>query len=80
MAKPSPLTYLPLWHRALDPEVEIGIAFEVSGVDRGYFKTILYQARAASKDPRLQELIMFCPAAPHDGEIWICRKQVSLDA
>lgn len=76
----NPLTFLPLWLRALEPEVEIGIAFEVSGVDRGYFKTMLYEARRASKDPRLQELIMFAPAAPHDGEIWICRKQVELDA
>lgn len=31
MARPNPLTWLPLWERALDPAIEIGIAFKVSG-------------------------------------------------
>lgn len=72
--KPSPLTYLPLWTRALDEE--IGIAFSVSGVTREYFRNTLYEARKLSGDPRLQELIMFLP---NNGEIWICKKSVSMD-
>lgn len=79
MARPTPATWLPLWHRALDPAEEIGIRFEVAGVERKYFATQLYLARDEAKDPRLHELIMFQPAAPLDNEIWICKKQVSLD-
>jgi hypothetical protein len=75
MAKPSPLTWLPLWQRALDPAVEIGIGFTVSGCTREYFKAVLYEARKQSKDPRLQELIMFLP---NNGEIWICKKSVEM--
>lgn len=77
MAKPSPLTWLPLWERAL--ETEIGIAFTVSGMDRVNFKVELYQARKLSGNPELHNLIMFIPAAPHDNEIWICKKEVELD-
>jgi hypothetical protein len=77
MAK-SPLTWLPLWTRAL--EVEIGIAFIINGVRRDYFRNTMYEARKAAGDPRLEDLIMFLPAAPHDNEIWICKKQVELDA
>lgn len=76
MTKPSALTWLPLWHRALDPSIEIGIAFTVSGCTRDYFKRELYEARALSKDPRLQELIMF---TPNNGEIWICKKSVEME-
>lgn len=78
MPRPSPLTYLPLWERALD--VEIGIRFEVAGVDRRTFANQLYEARQLAKDARLDELIMFQPAAPFDNEIWVCKKQVELDA
>ena len=78
MPRPSPLTYLPLWTRALD--VEIGIRFEVAGVDRNYFRNTLYEVRKAAADPSLDDLIMFLPAAPFDNEIWICKKQVELDA
>ena len=78
MAKPSPLTWLPLWTRAL--EVEIGIAFVISGVRREYFRNTLYEARKASADRRYEDLIMFLPAAPHDNEIWICKKQVEIEA
>lgn len=74
MPRPSPLTWLPLWTRALDEE--IGIAFSVSGCTREYFRNTLYEARKASGDPRLQELIMFLP---NNGEIWICKKSVSMD-
>lgn len=77
MARPSPLTWLPLWLRAL--EVEIGIAFRISGVRRDYFRKELYDARKQSQDPRLEALIMFLPAAPHDDEIWICKKEVSIN-
>ncbi len=80
MARLAPSTWLPLWHRALDPAEEIGIRFEVAGVDRDYFRNTLYLARDESKDPRLQELIVFLPAPPVDNEIWICKKQVELDA
>jgi len=77
MAKPSPLTWLPLWTRALDEE--IGIAFRISGVTREYFRNELYAAKKQSADPRLADLIMFLPAGDHTDEIWICRKAVELD-
>lgn len=77
MARPSPTTWLPLWTRALDHE--IGIRFCVAGVDRGYFRNTLYEARSAANDPRLADLMMFLPAAPFDNEIWICKKQVELE-
>lgn len=78
MARPSPLTWLPLWIRAL--EVEIGIGFRISGVRRDYFRNTLYEARKAAADPRLDALIMFLPAAPHDNEVWICKKEVELES
>lgn len=77
MQRPSPLTWLPLWERALD--VEIGIAFEVGGVDRDYFRSTLYEARKQSGDPRLAELVMFLPVAPYDRQIWICKKAVEME-
>lgn len=76
MARPHPSTWLPLWLRALDPAVEIGIAFIVSGCTREYFRNELYEARKQANDPRLQELIMFLP---NNGEIWICKKSVSME-
>lgn len=76
MPRPSPLTYLPLWTRALD--VEIGIRFEVAGIDRQQFANVLYQARQLSNDARLQDLMLFQPAAPFDNEVWVCKKQVEL--
>ena len=78
MPRPSPLTYLPLWTRALD--CEIGIRFEVAGADRRVLANTLYEARTLAKDPRLADLIMFQPAAPFDNELWICKRQVELDA
>lgn len=78
MARPNPLTWLPLWERALDPAVEIGIAFKVSGVERTYFRNTLYECRKASADPRFDALIMFLPAGDHTDEIWICKKEVEL--
>ena len=80
MAKPSPLKWLPLWTRALDPNVEIGIAFRITGVRRESFRDTLYKARTAANDPALETLIMFLPAAPYADEIWICKKAVELDA
>jgi hypothetical protein len=77
MQRPSPLTWLPLWERAL--EVEIGIGFVVSGVDRDYFRNTLYETRKQSGDPRLSELVMFLPAAPLDNQIWICKKAVEME-
>jgi hypothetical protein len=78
MARPSPLTWLPLWQRAL--ETEIGIAFVISGVRREYFRKTLYDAKKAAGDPALEDLVMFLPAAPFDNEIWICKKQVELES
>ena len=78
MPRPSSLTYLPLWQRAL--EYEIGIRFVISGVERTYFRNTLYEARKAANDPTLRDLIMFLPAPPHDDEIWICKKTVELGA
>ena len=78
MARPAPATWLPLWHRAL--ETEIGIAFIITGITREYFRNTLNEARKQDGDPALRDLVMFLPAAPFDNEIWICKKQVSLDA
>lgn len=77
MPRPSPLTYLPLWQRALDQE--IGIRFNIAGVERRYFANTLYEARKASGDPSLDDLILFQPAKPFDDEIWICRKTVEIE-
>ncbi len=76
--RPSPLTWLPLWTRALDEE--IGIRFTITGVPRDYFRNTLYEARKQSLDPRLEDLIMFLPATPEtQDEIWICKKAVELE-
>lgn len=72
--RPSPLTWLPLWERALDEE--IGIAFRPMGIPREYFRNMLYEARKLANDPRLNDLVMFLP---NNDEIWICKKAVSLD-
>jgi hypothetical protein len=77
MAKPSPLTWTPLFDRALNEE--IGIAFTIHGTNRDDFRRELYRTRIESGDPRYQDLILFAPAAPHENEVWICKKQVSLD-
>lgn len=78
MARPSPLTYLPLWEAAL--EKEIGIRFEVAGVARSYFANTLYEARKLAQQPQLDQLMIFQPAAPFDNELWICKQAVELDA
>lgn len=78
MARPKfPAWMLPLWQRALD--VEIGIAFKVIGTTRETFRAQLFECRNQSRDPRLQDLITFCPAAPCGDEVWICKKMVELD-
>lgn len=76
MARPNPLTWLPLLDRAL--EVEIGIGFKVSGMDRNRFRITLYEARKQSEDPRYDALILFLPAGDCTDEIWICKKEVEL--
>lgn len=77
MARPSPLTWLPLFHRAL--AAEIGIAFRISGVAREYFRNTLYECAKAAADPRLSTLIIFLPGGDHTDEIWICNKEVNLE-
>lgn len=76
MARPSPLTWLPLYERALSQE--IGIAFKISGVDRTYFRNTLYECRKAANDPRLDDIVMFLPGGDYTDEIWLCKKQVEL--
>jgi hypothetical protein len=76
MPRPNPTTWLPLLDRALD--VEIGIAFAVSGIERTSFRNTLYEAKKLSADPRYDELIMFLPGGDHTDEIWICKQQVEL--
>lgn len=77
MARPSPLIWLPLFDRALT--AEIGIAFKITGVERSYFRNILYDCRKAAEDSRLDDIVMFLPGGDHTDEIWLCRKQVELD-
>lgn len=78
MARPNPATWLPILDRALSPEIEIGIAFRVTGIPREQFRDQLYTARKASDDPRYQELVMFLPGGDHTDEIWVCKKEVEL--
>jgi hypothetical protein len=73
--RPSPLTYVPIWERAFAEE--IGFGFKVTNMPREQFRNILYECRKMSGDPRLDELIVFCP---NNDEIWICKKQVELEA
>lgn len=77
MARPSPIIWLPLFERAL--ETEIGIGFKVSGVARTYFRNTLYECRKLAADPRLDDIVMFLPGGDHQDEIWLCKKQVSLE-
>ena len=78
MAKPSPLTWLPLLDRAL--ETEIGIGFKVGGIERTYFRNTLYEARKACATPeRYANLVMFLPGGDYTDEIWICNREVELD-
>jgi hypothetical protein len=77
MPRPSPLTYLPLFTRAL--AAEIGIRFTIAGVDRKYFTNTLYECRTQANDPRLMDLIIWQPAAPADGEIFITKREVELE-
>lgn len=74
---PSAAACLPLFAQALDNE--IGVAFAITGIPRDTYKNMMYEVRAQSGDPRLQELIIFAPAAPHDNELWIAKKEVELD-
>jgi hypothetical protein len=76
--RPSPLTYTFLLDHALD--AEIGIAFTISGVKRNYFHATLSKARKMADDPRYAQLVFFQPNAPHENEIWICKKAVEIDA
>jgi hypothetical protein len=75
--KPSPLVYLYLLDAAL--ATEIGIAFTITGVNRKYFTNTLRKTRKLADDPQYDEIIFFEPAPPHEHEIFICRKSVSLD-
>lgn len=76
--RPSPLTYTFLFDHALDQE--IGIAFTISGLSRKSFSNTLYEAKKLANNPRYAELIMFLPAPPHENEIFICKKEVEMDA
>ncbi len=74
---PSAAAIPPLFARAL--EQEIGIRFVIDGMPRDRYKNMLYEVRAASGDPRLQELMIFAPAAPYDNELWIAKREVELE-
>ena len=75
--RPPAETYSYLLDHALS--VEIGIAFVITGVTRKYFLKTLRDLRKASNNPDYDGLIFFEPAAPHDNEIFICKKSVELD-
>jgi hypothetical protein len=74
---PCAAAILPLFTQALNQE--IGVGFAVNGMPRDSYKNMMYEVRNASGDPRLQELIIFAPAAPYDNELWIAKKEVELD-
>jgi hypothetical protein len=74
--KPPATTYLYLLDHAL--QQEIGIAFTITGISRKYFLNTLRTARKMG-GPEYAEIIFFEPAAPHENEIFICKKSVSLD-
>jgi hypothetical protein len=59
MARPNPLIFLPLWDRALDPDIEIGIAFKITGTSRENFRNnYLYAARKAAPDPSIYDSLI----------------------
>ena len=74
---PAAAAAMPLFDRAL--EQEIGLAFAVTGMSRDAYKNMLYEVRSRSGDPRLQELMIFAPAAPYDNELWIAKREVELE-
>ena len=80
MPRLSPSVFLPLWDRALDPDIEIGIAIKFTGVERTNFViNYLYAAKNTSADPSKYEgLILFQPGGSHIDEVWICKKEVEL--
>lgn len=73
----SPNLALSYWHRAL--EAEFGWAIPISGGTPALRKAqrILYDARKASGDERLQGIMMCMPGS--GMEIWLVKKDVELD-
>lgn len=65
-------TALALWYEAL--KVEIGIGVTTNNKD--HLVNTLYAVRKASGDPELQKIIVM---KPKNGEIWLCKKEVSLE-
>ena len=80
MPKLSPAVFLPLWDRALDPDIEIGIAVKFTGIERGNFlSNYIYKARDTAPDPSIYSgLIVFQPGGDHTDELWICKREVEL--
>lgn len=76
MARPHPITWLPILDRAL--EAEIGIAFSIRGIDRQQFLNYLYECRKAAADPKYDALIIFKPGGNYTDELWVCKKEVEL--
>src|SRR5262249_54686376 len=69
--------WIHVWFLAL--EQEIGIRFAVRQGDKTHFRNLLYEARDAANDPRLHTLSALFASAPHDNEIWICKKAVEIE-
>lgn len=66
---PSALT---LWRRALT--TEFGLAIPTT--NRIEMMRIMYAARKESGDEELEKVMIM---KPNNGELWLCRKEVSLD-
>lgn len=73
MAKPSPLTYLPILEDAL--KEEIGLLVMTN--DPKNLKARLYEARKLADNPALAELIIFHPAS--NDRLLVARKSVELE-
>ncbi len=80
MARPDPSIFLPLWDRALDPDIEIGIAVKIGGITAEQFRaSYLYAARKGAPDPsKYASLVVFLPQGEHSDEVWICKSEVEL--
>lgn len=61
------------WRAAL--AAEIGVAVPTN--NQAYCKSLLSEIRNKSGDPRMNDIVIFSPA---NGEVWLCKKQVEIEA
>jgi len=68
------IDYLQYWITALDKEM--GIAVKIDPPDsREEFRKQMYKARSDAKDPRLDDLMLFCP---NGDEVFVIKRATEL--